>query len=66
MNAKKEKKRNSPVVQGLGHYVSTAGGPGSIPGQGTKIPQAKKKGYVGQTQTIKELVTSILDEVQRH
>ena len=69
MNVEKEKKRNSPGVQALGRYASTGGGwgeAGSIPGQGTKIPQAKKKGYVGQTQTIKELVASILDKVQKH
>ena len=28
------------VVQWLGFHASTAGGQGSIPGQGTKIPQA--------------------------
>ena len=32
--------RNSVVVQWLGPCASTAGGMGSIPGQGTKIPQA--------------------------
>ena len=31
---------NSLVVQWLGLCISTAGGPGSIPGRGTKIPQA--------------------------
>ena len=31
---------NSPVVQWLGLRVLTAEGLGSIPGQGTKIPQA--------------------------
>ena len=31
---------NSLVVQWLGLCVFTAKGPGSIPGQGTKIPQA--------------------------
>ena len=31
---------NSLAVQWLGLYASTAGGPGSIPGQGTKIPRA--------------------------
>ena len=30
----------SLVVQWLGPHSSTAGGPGSIPGQGTKILQA--------------------------
>ena len=31
---------NCLTVQWLGLHVSTAGGPGSIPGQGTTIPQA--------------------------
>ena len=31
---------NSPDVQWLGLCTSTAGGMGSIPGQGTKIPHA--------------------------
>ena len=30
----------SPVVQWLALHAFTAEGPGSIPGQGTKIPQA--------------------------
>ena len=30
---------NSLTVQGLGIHALTAAGPGSIPGQGTKIPQ---------------------------
>ena len=32
--------REFPAVQGLGLHTSTAAGPGSIPGPGTKIPQA--------------------------
>ena len=43
-NFKKRKKEgnlgNSLVVQWLGLSASTAGAPGSIPGWGTKIPQA--------------------------
>ena len=35
---------NSPVVQWLGLRVLTAEGLGSIPGQGTKIPQAAQRG----------------------
>ena len=35
---------NSLVVQWLGLRASTAGGMSSIPGQGTKIPQAKRHG----------------------
>ena len=31
---------NSLMVQWLGLHAFTAKGPGSIPGQGTKIPQA--------------------------
>lgn len=31
-----------------------------------KMPQAKNKGCVGQTQTVKEVVTSILDKVKKH
>ena len=31
---------NSLVVQWLGHCALTAKGPGSIPGRGTKVPQA--------------------------
>ena len=34
---------NFLVIQGLGLRTSTAMGQSSIPGQGTKIPQAKKK-----------------------
>ena len=39
---------NSLVVQWLGLHASTAGGTGSIPGRGTRIPHAtvKKKKYV--------------------
>ena len=33
---------NCLTVQWLGLHSSTAGGPGSIPGQGTKIPQATR------------------------
>ena len=43
---KEENLGNFLVVQWLGPRTSTAGGTGSIPGQGTKIPQAvqpKKK-----------------------
>ena len=36
--------RNSLAVQGLGHCTSTAGGVGSIPGQGTEIPHAARGG----------------------
>ena len=37
-------KGNSPVVQWLGLCTFTAKGPGSIPGWGTKIPQAMRCG----------------------
>ena len=36
----KNEKGNSLVVQRLGIYAPTAGGTGSIPGRGTKIPHA--------------------------
>ena len=36
--------RNSLVVQWLGLHALTAEGPGSIPGRGTKIPQAVQHG----------------------
>ena len=36
--------RNSLVVQWLGLHAFTAEGPGSIPSQGTKIPQARQHG----------------------
>ena len=36
--------RDFPAVQWLGLSVSTAGGMGSIPGKGTKIPQATQHG----------------------
>ena len=44
---KKRKKnitRNSLAVQWLGLHALTAKGPGSIPGGGTKIPQAVQHG----------------------
>ena len=34
---------NSLMIQWLGFQPFTTGGPSSIPGQGTKILQAKKK-----------------------
>ena len=37
---KREKGGNSLAVQWLGIGALTAKGPGSVPGQGTKIPQA--------------------------
>ena len=39
-----EMTRTSLVVQWLGVSTFIAGGPGSIPGQGTKIPQAAQYG----------------------
>ena len=35
---------NSPAVQWLGFRASTEGGAGSIPGRGTKILQATRRG----------------------
>ena len=39
---------NSLAAQRLGHHTSTAEGLDSIPGQGTKTPQAKKHGQKGE------------------
>ena len=43
-NAKIPDLGNSLVVQWLGLHAFTAEDPGSIPGQGTKIPQAASHG----------------------
>ena len=43
-NAKIPDLGNSLVFQWLGLHAFTAEGPGSIPGQGTKIPQAVSRG----------------------
>ena len=43
-NAKIPDLGNSLVVQWLGLHAFIAEGPGSIPGQGTKIPQAVSRG----------------------
>ena len=40
---------NSLVVQWLGLCAFTAEGPGSIPGQGTKIPQIVCQDYPGDS-----------------
>ena len=42
--SEKEQRGNSLVVQWLGLSTFTAEGLGSIPGQGTKIPQAARHG----------------------
>ena len=57
--------QNSLAVQRLGLHALTAEGPGSIPGRGTKIPQAawhgqKKKNTVQATQ----LAQSVEHETQ--
>ena len=41
---------NSLAVQWLGLWASTAGGVGSIPGQGTKIPHVERCGQKKTTQ----------------
>ena len=41
---KQQGSANSLTVQWLGLQASTAGGPGSIPGQETKIPHATRYG----------------------
>ena len=43
---------NFLVIQGLGLRTSTAMGQSSIPGQGTKIPQAKKKKKISEDLSI--------------
>ena len=45
---------NSLAVQRLGHHTSTAEGLDSIPGQGTKTPQAKKRGQKRRERERKE------------
>ena len=40
---------NSLAVQWLGLLALTAEGPGSIPGPGTKIPQATQRGQKNQS-----------------
>ena len=42
----KYKAGTSLAVQWLGLWASTAGGMGSIPGQGTKFPQAARQGQI--------------------
>ena len=42
VSSKEGKSGNSLAVQWLGLCASTAGGPGSIPGRGTEIPQATR------------------------
>ena len=46
-----KKEGNSLEVQWLGIHTSTAGGTGSIPGRGTKIPHAARR---SQKQTKKK------------
>ena len=55
-----EKKRvgKSPASQGLGLCAFTAKGPGSIPGWGTKIPQAAWCGQKHQTKPNKYKLTT--------
>ena len=42
LKKKKKKKGNSLAVQWLGLHAFTAKGTGSVPGWGTKIPQASR------------------------
>ena len=46
--------RKSLAVQWLGLHASTAGGTGSIPGQGTKIPHALQHGQIKEKKKKKE------------
>ena len=45
MNGNKDSVGTSLAVQGLGLHASTAAGTGLIPGQGTKIPHAMRRGH---------------------
>ena len=49
---------NSLVVQWLGLHASTAGGPGSIPGWGTKILQAAQHGQKKNPKKLQWDITS--------
>ena len=40
---------NSLAIQWLGLHTLTAEGPGSIPGRGTKIPQAAWRGQINKS-----------------
>ena len=53
---------NSPAVQWLGLGAFTARGVGSIPGWGTKIPQAMQCGQ--KTKTKNRLSLKILQELE--
>ena len=53
----KQKKRNSLAVQWLGLRAFTAEGPDSIPGRGTKIPQALRCGQTKQNKQTKNQKT---------
>ena len=55
-------KGNSLAVQWLGLGAFTAGGPGSIPGQGTKISQALHQSTTPPQ--IKHRITMILQELK--
>ena len=58
---KKKKTRNPLAVQWLGFRASTAGGMGSIPGQGTKIPHAMQH---GQKERERETNKGFLSQIQ--
>ena len=55
----------SQVVQWLRLRASTAGGTGSIPGPGTKIPYAEWQGQKKRPTTLPALM-ALEDEAQRH
>ena len=52
-------KRNILVVKWLRLHASTAGGAGSIPGRGTKIPQAMQLGQEINNVTLKHKITKV-------
>ena len=51
----------SLVIQGLRLHALTAGGPGSIPGQGAKIPHTITKSLNAVTEKILRATTKIED-----
>ena len=58
LKATKTPKHETPlVVQWLGLHTSTAGGVGSIPGQGTKVQHAAWRGQNVKKQTNKQTKT---------
>ena len=64
-NAKIPDLGNSLVVQWLGLHIFTASGLGSIPGQGTKIPQAASHGQKKKTNKIPDFTLRDMGSFQQ-